>query len=62
MRPFASWPRWAINLLRVVLVRVGVMPALLFRLDVECWERDVVEFEYDDSVPGWPCASPMEWQ
>lgn len=53
MRPFASWPRWAVNLLRVVLVRVGVMPALLFKLDVECWMREIGL----DDVRGWWCPA-----
>lgn len=58
MRPFIGWPRWAVEFLRKVLVLVGVMPALLFKLDVECWQRDVVELEDDTSIPGWRCVAP----
>lgn len=55
MRTFATWPRWAVNLLRVVLVRVGVMPRLLYELDLEVWERDVRTW-HPENERGWACA------
>jgi hypothetical protein len=61
MKPFTGWPRWAVDMLRKVLVRTGLMPALLLVLDVECWTRDVFEFEDDTSGPGWACVAPRGW-
>lgn len=58
MRPFIAWPRWAVELLRKVLARTGMMPGTLFRLDVECWERDVRDFEDDNSIPSYRCVPP----
>ena len=62
MKAFTGWPRWAVDVLRKVLVLTGLMPGLLLLLDIECWTRDVIEFEDDTSVPGWPCVAPRGWQ
>lgn len=59
MRPFIGWPRWAVEILRKVLVVVGVMPGLLFRLDCEAFARDVVEWAdavAEADARGWACV------
>lgn len=58
MRPFSRWPRWAIDLLRAVLVRVPVLPAVLFDLDCEVYARDTVVMSEEDGPRGYPCNPP----
>jgi hypothetical protein len=57
-RPFANWPRWAVDALRWVLVRVDVLPDVLFELDLEVYGRDTVDFQDDETVDSWPCPGP----
>lgn len=53
MRPFASWPRWALVFFIGVLRRVGVLPGLLFSASIELWRRDVADLVDDDHVAWW---------
>lgn len=60
MRPFVSWPRWALRALAAALVVANLMPGLLWRVELELWERDVVEWAEDiDVARAWRCA-PIE--
>jgi hypothetical protein len=61
MRPFRAWPRWAIDALRAVLVRVPIAPGVLMQFDLECFARDVVEWAdaiEEAEAHGYPCAAP----
>lgn len=57
MRPFMWWPRWALRALSAALVVAKLMPQLLWRVEMEIWERDVVEWsDRIDVMQGWRCA------
>lgn len=57
MRPFMAWPLWALVFFIAVLRRVGVLPRMLWRAELELFQRDVVEWvDTIDVMAGWRCA------
>ncbi len=55
MRPFITWPRWALVALVAVLVRTGLLPRMLTDAERELFTRDVVEWDYE-TEGAWRCA------
>jgi hypothetical protein len=58
MRPFQFWPRWALDAVHAVLMRmpIAIMNDTLTQVMVERWARDTYELEEDSSVPAHPVA------
>lgn len=56
MRPFYSWPRWALEALRAVLRYLPFGDATLMAVMIELWARDTWELEEDNDVPAYPVA------